>query len=112
MVSDTKQANRILAAALYSPKIHGNKFRITTVAEDIIDEHIHNTTVSTDTDYADYIVKADIKGDVSVSNNRCMGLFNSKMGTLHKSTESSVSFEVKRESQGEVETYWYDLRFK
>jgi hypothetical protein len=116
MVSNKeKDLKQILAASLYKPSIHGNSFRH-SVANDIINNSIYNVSITEDTSYADAKIQANVDKSLSISDNRCMNLFDSKMGKLQEASESQIRFEVnqtyKDENEKEItKTYWYNVKY-
>lgn len=112
MVSKEKEAKRILAASLYKPSIHGYSFRY-SVADDIIQQSISNVSINTNSSYADIMVQSDVNKELDISNNRCMDIFDAKMGKLHEANASRVRFEVNQtDNDGkEIMNYWYTINY-
>jgi len=79
MIDDIeKESKRILAASLYNPSVHGNKFR-QAVADKIIEQHIGNIYVNKIPSENNVIVNVDVKGNVLATDNRCMDFYNAKI---------------------------------
>jgi len=110
MKNETKEANNILAAAIYEPGLHGDKFNH-HIARDIIQSHICNTKVDSNTQLADYAVYSKVKGDINIQDTKCMNIFNAKMSTLYSASNNGVSFQVIQERDGDEITYRYEVSF-
>lgn len=110
-MNNIKEANNILAAAIYEPGIHGDKFRHKT-ARKIARTHISNTEINSNSKLADYYVSATVTGNVNIQDTRCMDLFNAKMSKLHSVSNNHVSFQVIQNRDNTEINYWYDISFE
>ena len=105
-----KEAKQILAASLYEPYLHGDKFRQET-ANNIIDRHISKISITTSSE--EIIIEANVSGDVRITNNRCMDFYSSEIvnsDDVFNHTGDTINFNViqKYNNNGdEIKTKYY-----
>lgn len=94
-----KEAERILAAMIYTPSRHGNSFDYKTadvIRDDEILEFEFSEETMTDNDYAVYCEIPALE-NIRVARNKTLGLFNASVNTMNEASHNRAKFSLNTE---------------